>query len=159
MFTGIVFGRGRVVSLERRKGAASVVVAPPASLGRLRRGESVCGSGVRLTPPGSGRRLHADRSRQALDLATAAPPVEGGSSGGSSEFRGGSLCALWRPRMAPGGVCAPAAEVILYEGADPNVRGGPFDLTGRRVAARAFPYGSTAGSAKWRFDPIERRFL
>jgi len=61
--------------------------------------------------------------------------------------------------MAAGGVCAPADEVIVYEGAGPNVRGGPFDLAGRRVAARAFPYGSAAGSARGRFDPIERRFL
>jgi riboflavin synthase len=46
------------------------VIAPPASLGRLRRGESVSVSGVCLTALGSGRRLEADLSRETLNRST-----------------------------------------------------------------------------------------
>jgi riboflavin synthase len=77
MFTGIVFGMGRVVSLQRRKGGARLVVAPPASLGRLRRGESVCVSGVCLTALGSGRRLETDLSQETLDRSTLGALVRG----------------------------------------------------------------------------------
>jgi hypothetical protein len=49
--------------------------------------------------------------------------------------------------------------VIVFENApQPYVRAGEFDLAGRRVTARAFPYGSASGSAPWSFDPIERLF-
>jgi riboflavin synthase len=70
MFTGIVSGMGRVVSLQRRRGGARLVVTPPATLGRLRRGESVCVSGVCLTALGSGRRLQADLSQETLRRST-----------------------------------------------------------------------------------------
>jgi riboflavin synthase len=46
------------------------VVAPPPSRGRIRRGESVCVSGVCLTALGSGRRLEADLSEETLDRST-----------------------------------------------------------------------------------------
>jgi riboflavin synthase len=70
MFTGIVSGRGRVVSLQRRRGGARVVITPPATLGRIRRGESVCVSGVCLTALGSGLRLEADLSEETLSRST-----------------------------------------------------------------------------------------
>jgi riboflavin synthase len=77
MFAGIVFGMGRVVSLQRRKGGARLVLAPPASLGRLRRGESVCVSGVCLTALGSERRLETDLSQETLDRSTLGALVRG----------------------------------------------------------------------------------
>ncbi len=70
MFTGIVSGTGRVVALQRRKGGARLVLLLPASLGRLRRGESVCVSGVCLTALGAGRRLAADLSTETLQRST-----------------------------------------------------------------------------------------
>jgi hypothetical protein len=49
--------------------------------------------------------------------------------------------------------------VIVFENApQPCVRAGEFDLAGRRVTARAFPYGGASASAPWSFDPIERLF-
>jgi len=62
--------------------------------------------------------------------------------------------------MAAAGLSPSAAHVILYENApEPAVRAGEFDLGGRRVAARALPYGTTIGVERWSFDPIERLFL
>lgn len=66
MFTGIVSALGRVVALERRRGGARLDVLPPASWGRLARGESVCVSGVCLTALDGGRRLIADLSPETL---------------------------------------------------------------------------------------------
>jgi riboflavin synthase len=77
MFTGIVSGRGRVVSLQRRGGGARVAIQLPATLGRIRRGESVCVSGVCLTALGSGPRLEADLSRETLDRSTLGAIVRG----------------------------------------------------------------------------------
>jgi riboflavin synthase len=77
MFTGIVSGMGRVVSLQRRKGGATLVVTLPAALGRLRRGESVCVSGVCLTALGAGRRLEADLSTETLQRSTLGSLVAG----------------------------------------------------------------------------------
>jgi len=79
MFSGIVSGRGRVVSLERRRGGARLVVILPAPFGRLRRGESVCVSGVCLTALGPGHRLEADLSHETLRRSTL-----GGLEGGDS---------------------------------------------------------------------------
>ena len=66
MFTGIVSALGRVVALERQRGGARLDVLPPASWGRLARGESVCVSGVCLTAREGGRRLVADLSSETL---------------------------------------------------------------------------------------------
>src|SRR5262249_1055233 len=89
----------------------------------------------------------------------------------SAQLRSRSVRALRRGGMAPEslrsegvrGTARPAASseeaVILYENApEPIVRIGEFDLTGRRVTARALPYGTPGGSRQWSFDPIERRF-
>ena len=76
MFTGIVSGVGRVLALARRGGGARLEVALPARWSPLRRGESVCVSGVCLTALAGGRRLAADLSRETLDrsnLGDAAP--------------------------------------------------------------------------------------
>ncbi len=49
--------------------------------------------------------------------------------------------------------------MILFEGSRaPTVRAGEFELASRRIAARAFPYAGEVGGARFRFDPIERRF-
>jgi riboflavin synthase len=69
MFTGIVTGVGRVVALDRGRGAR-LTVAPPAGYGRFREGESVCVSGVCLTATASGRRLRADLSAETLARST-----------------------------------------------------------------------------------------
>ena len=70
MFTGIVTGLGRVVSLDRSRGGARLTVEPPARYGRFLEGESVCVSGVCLTATTSGRRLAADLSRETLARST-----------------------------------------------------------------------------------------
>jgi hypothetical protein len=50
--------------------------------------------------------------------------------------------------------------MIVYENApEPAVRSGEFDLAGRRVAVRAVPYAGEAGVSRWRFDPLDRRFV
>lgn len=69
MFTGIVTGLGRVVSLDRDRGAR-LTVQPPAGYGRFLEGESVCVSGVCLTATASGRRLAADLSGETLARST-----------------------------------------------------------------------------------------
>ena len=69
MFTGIVTGLGRVVSLDRGRGER-LTVEPPAGYGRFLEGESVCVSGVCLTAIASGRRLAADLSRETLARST-----------------------------------------------------------------------------------------
>ena len=50
--------------------------------------------------------------------------------------------------------------MILYEeGAAPFVRGGEFDLGGRRVSVRAFAYAGEVGPSSHRFDPLDRAFV
>ena len=50
--------------------------------------------------------------------------------------------------------------MILYErSATPSTRAGEFDLAGRRVAVRGFPYTGEVGTPPFRFDPVARRFL
>jgi riboflavin synthase len=66
MFTGIVSGIGRVASRQRRGGGLRLSIEPPASFGRLARGESVSVSGVCLTALCGGRRLSADLSAETL---------------------------------------------------------------------------------------------
>jgi riboflavin synthase len=70
MFTGIVSGLGRLVSVERRRGGARLIVAPPRRYGRFHRGESVCISGVCLTAIRSGRQFVADLSEETLARST-----------------------------------------------------------------------------------------
>lgn len=50
--------------------------------------------------------------------------------------------------------------MILFErSATPSVRSGEFEVASRRIAARAFPYAGEVGPSRFRFDPVERRFL
>jgi riboflavin synthase len=70
VFTGIVFGLGRVVSLERRRGGARLTVAAPSGFGQFAGGESICVSGVCLTSIGKGRRFVADLSGETLRRST-----------------------------------------------------------------------------------------
>lgn len=70
MFTGIVSGRGRVVSLVKGASGARLVVAPDARWGALARGESVAVSGVCLTALRPGPRLAADLSAETLGRTT-----------------------------------------------------------------------------------------
>lgn len=70
MFTGIVTGLGRVVSLDRKRGGARLTVEPPARYGRFVEGESVCVSGVCLTGTRSGNSLAADLSGETLARST-----------------------------------------------------------------------------------------
>jgi hypothetical protein len=50
--------------------------------------------------------------------------------------------------------------MIVFEGTGTAaVRTGEFEVASRRIAARAFPYAGEAGTARFRFDPAERRFL
>jgi len=73
MFTGIVTGVGRVLSVERRRGRATrLVVLPPPKYGLFRRGESVAVSGVCVTSVAGGRRLTADLSAETLRVTTLA---------------------------------------------------------------------------------------
>jgi riboflavin synthase len=70
MFTGIVSGVGRVVSLERRRGGARLCVEPPRGAKRFARGESVSVSGACLTALASSRRFCADLSAETLSRTT-----------------------------------------------------------------------------------------
>ncbi len=71
MFTGIVSGLGRVVSMERAgRGGARLTVASPARFGRFAVGESVAVSGVCLTAVVGGRTLVADLSGETLRRST-----------------------------------------------------------------------------------------
>jgi riboflavin synthase len=70
MFSGIVSGLGRVVSLERERRGARLSIAPPSRYGRFRRGESVCVAGVCLTAIAAGRLLAADLSAETLARTT-----------------------------------------------------------------------------------------
>ena len=70
MFTGIVSGVGRVLSLDRRSGGACLTLEPPRGEKRFARGESVCVSGVCLTALASGRRFSADLSDETLFRTT-----------------------------------------------------------------------------------------
>lgn len=73
MFTGIVTGVGRVLSVERRRGRATrLVVLPPPKYGAFRRGESVAVSGICVTAVAAGRRLAADLSAETLRVTTLA---------------------------------------------------------------------------------------
>ena len=49
--------------------------------------------------------------------------------------------------------------MIVYEETAPLLRFGEFEIAGRRVAVRAFPYSGEAGTPAFRYDPIERRFI
>lgn len=50
--------------------------------------------------------------------------------------------------------------MILFERSPtPAVRSGEFEVASRRIAARAFPYAGEVGASRFRFDPVERRFL
>jgi len=70
MFTGIVTGLGRVVSLEGRRGGARLSVSPPSRYGRFGKGESLCVSGVCLTAVAGGRLFEADLSTETLARTT-----------------------------------------------------------------------------------------
>ena len=71
MFTGIVSGLGRVVSIERvGRGGARLTVASPARYRRFAVGESVAVSGVCLTAVVGGRALVADLSAETLRRST-----------------------------------------------------------------------------------------
>jgi hypothetical protein len=48
--------------------------------------------------------------------------------------------------------------IVFEAAASPAVRAGEALVGGRRLAGRLFPYGSDAGEAAFRFDPVERRF-
>jgi hypothetical protein len=49
--------------------------------------------------------------------------------------------------------------IVFEESITPTVRTGEFEVASRRIAARAFPYAGETGTARFRFDPAERRFL
>jgi len=50
--------------------------------------------------------------------------------------------------------------MIVYEAASaPAARAGEALLGGRRLVGRLFPYGTDAGEAPFRFDPVDRRFV
>lgn len=66
MFTGIVTGTGRVLSLARRRGGGRLTVTAPRGEKPFRRGESVSVSGVCLTALAAGRRFSADLSGETL---------------------------------------------------------------------------------------------
>jgi riboflavin synthase len=70
MFSGIVEGRGRAVSLEKIGRGARLAVVPPARFGAFRRGESVSVSGVCLTALRRGRLFVADVSSETLRRTT-----------------------------------------------------------------------------------------
>lgn len=70
MFTGIVTGVGRVASFRKRRGGATLSVAPPPRYGRFERGESVSISGVCLTAISAGRLLETDLSEETLAKTT-----------------------------------------------------------------------------------------
>ncbi len=66
MFTGIVTGVGRVVSLARHGRGGRLEIEPPRREKPFARGESVSVSGVCLTARRSGRRFSADLSSETL---------------------------------------------------------------------------------------------
>jgi riboflavin synthase len=71
VFTGIVEGRGRVVSLRRTAGGgARLAIAPSGRADAFKRGESVCVSGVCLTALSNGLRFVADLSAETLRRST-----------------------------------------------------------------------------------------
>jgi len=70
MFTGIVAGMGRVVTVSPRRGGRRLEIEPPKGFGRLAAGESVCVSGVCLTAIEPGRALLADLSGETLRRST-----------------------------------------------------------------------------------------
>lgn len=90
MFTGIVTATGRVETLERRRGGARLLVRPPASWGRLVRGESVAVSGVCLTALEPGRTLVADLSSETLRRSTLGSLARGGRVNLERALRWGS---------------------------------------------------------------------
>src|SRR5204863_32303 len=81
--------------------------------------------------------------------------------GGSAlQFRGGRFREVRGAGMAPAGRARQEVRMIVFEGSlTPMVRAGEFEVASRRMAARAFPYAGEAGTARFRFDPAERRFL
>ncbi len=79
MFTGIVTGLGRVAGLEHRRGGARLIVASPASWGRLSPGESIAVSGVCLTALEPGKHLVADLSSETLARTSLGLVVPGSS--------------------------------------------------------------------------------
>jgi len=70
MFTGIVTGLGRVVSLKPRRGGARLNLEPPTRYGPFAQGESIAVSGVCLTAIENGRSLVADLSEETLRRST-----------------------------------------------------------------------------------------
>jgi riboflavin synthase len=79
VFSGIVEGVGRVRTLRRAKGGgARLEVALPGRFGRVRRGESVCVSGVCLTALSEGSVFRADLSQETL-RRTALGALQAGS--------------------------------------------------------------------------------
>src|SRR5262249_4926987 len=70
MFSGIVEGTGRAVSLEKIGRGARLAVIPPARFGAFRRGESVSVSGVCLAALRPGRLFVADLSSATLRRTT-----------------------------------------------------------------------------------------
>ena len=72
MFSGIVEGTGRAVSLEKIGRGAQLAVSPSARFGVFRRGESVSVSGVCLTALRPGRLFVADLSSETLRRTTLA---------------------------------------------------------------------------------------
>jgi riboflavin synthase len=70
MFSGIVSGLGRVVSLDPERGGAILTVDPPRRYGHFAEGESVCVSGVCLTATSSARTCAADLSSETLRRST-----------------------------------------------------------------------------------------
>ena len=70
MFSGIVNGLGRVVSLDPKRGGAILTVDPPRRYGSFAEGESVCVSGVCLTATKRGRVFTADLSSETLRRST-----------------------------------------------------------------------------------------
>jgi hypothetical protein len=49
--------------------------------------------------------------------------------------------------------------IVFERSPTPAVRSGEFEVASRRIAARAFPYAGEVGPPRFRFDPVERRFL
>ena len=70
MFSGIVAGVGRIVSLTRRGRGARIRVAPPRAQRVFSAGESVAIDGVCLTALGGGRVFAADLSAETLARTT-----------------------------------------------------------------------------------------
>lgn len=70
MFSGIVAGVGRIVSLTKRGRGARLRLEPPRSQRRFSEGESVAIDGVCLTALGAGRIFAADLSAETLARTT-----------------------------------------------------------------------------------------